>query len=119
MANIMIVDDEPDVRLVVRMVLEKAGHEVVEANGAEECIERLSKAPVDLVFVDIRMPGMDGWQMVKAIKKYQENIPVAMLTVEPLTQETLEGKEIKDLADYITKPFSSEDIVEVVKQISD
>lgn len=121
MAKIMIVDDEPDMRLVVRSVLEKAGHEIMEANGGEECLKKLSnnsEGSVDLIFLDVMMPGMTGWETLKAIKKYQENIPIAMLTIKPLTQKTLERKEMEYLTDYITKPFSTEDLIEVAKQFN-
>ena len=120
-AKIMVVDDEPNVRLVVRRVLEKVGHEVIEADGGEECLKKLSKAPVDLVFMDIRMPGDNGWTVYRKIKEDEkmQDIPVVMLTIKPLTQETLKRKEMEGLADYITKPFSGEDLVEVVKQFSD
>jgi CheY-like chemotaxis protein len=118
MAKIMIVDDDSNIRLIARRMLEGEGHMVVEASGGIECLNKLSEEQVDLVFLDIRMPGIDGWQTLRTIKKFHENLPVAMLTVKPLMREIVEREEIGDIVDYVSKPFSKEDLIEVIRQLN-
>jgi CheY-like chemotaxis protein len=68
MATIMVVDDEPQMRRLMRRVLEAGGHEVLKASGGEEALDLLGRRPVDLVITDIVMPEMDGLELIRAIR---------------------------------------------------
>ncbi len=113
MSNIMVVDDEGDTRYVVKQLLEKEGHLVVEAGDGRECLEKLKVNKPDLVLLDIMMPGLDGWDVLAAIQQDSSlrSIPVTMFTVTPLSPETIERKEALGLVNYIVKPFSNEGLI--------
>lgn len=122
MARIMTVDDEPDVRFVIREILEKDGHEVIEAGSGRECLQKLREEKPDLILLDIMMPGMDGWETLEKIRSDEatKSIPVAMVTVKSILSEKLErGESMKELADYIEKPLMREKFLERVRTILD
>ncbi len=122
MARIMTVDDEPDVRFVIREILEKDGHEVIEAGSCRECLQKLRKGKPDLILLDIMMPGMDGWETLEKIRSDEatKSIPIAMVTVKSILSEKLErGESMKELADYIEKPLIREKFLERVRTILD
>ena len=75
--------------------------------------------PIYYILLDIMMPGMDGWETLKELKKDEELklVPVSMLTVKPLTLETFKQEDMEGLVDYIVKPFSKEDLLETLRQV--
>lgn len=121
MNTIMVVDDEEDVRYVVRQILENSGYKVIEARNGVECLEKINEKKPDLVLLDIMMPGLDGWGVVGEMQRDSnlKSIPVTMFTVKPLTTETLRKKEIEGLVNYIVKPFSKEGLVKSISQTLD
>ncbi len=82
MAKIMVVDDQEDWTYLVRKVLEKSGHEVVEAHSGSECLQLLDHERPDLIFLDIKMNGANGWEICREIKAgpSTSSIPVCMLS---------------------------------------
>jgi len=118
MGRILIVDDEDDMRYLVRQVLEKAGHVVAEACNGEECFEKVRGFSPDLVLLDIMMPGLDGWEVLGRLQEDPElrSIPVIMFTVKPLTPATLRERELQGLVNYIVKPFSKDGLVNAISQ---
>lgn len=110
MKTIMFVDDERDVRVSVKKLLEGWGYEAVIAVSGSDCLKKLKTKKPDLILLDIMMPGMDGWDTCAKIKnnKKTENIPIFFLTAktDPIS------KSMGALAsmDYITKPFDIEDL---------
>jgi two-component system response regulator AtoC len=103
--KIMIVDDEEDVRLFLSDFLAERDFWVDTAGCAEEAIEKLEKQPVDIVLLDIMMPGMDGLQCLEIIKPKYPNTTVIMITA--LKDEVRMAKAKKLGAyDYVVKPFS-------------
>lgn len=122
MARIMTVDDEPDVRFVIREILEKDGHKVIEAGSGRECLQKLKEEKPDLILLDIMMSGIDGWETLERIRSDEatKSIPVAMVTVKSILSEKLERSEsMKELADYIEKPLIREKFSERVRAILD
>lgn len=117
MTKIMIVDDEEKVRYAVRKILEKSGHEVLEASGGKECLKKLKKEKPDLILLDVIMPDMDGWEVCKKIKEDEKtkDITVTMLTVKSGNEDKI--KSFDDaLADWhINKPFKAEALIRTVK----
>ncbi|MDI6655200.1 MAG: response regulator [Candidatus Hydrothermarchaeota archaeon] len=115
--RIMVVDDEPDIRYLLRKMLEKEGYEVIEARDGRDCLERLKKERPDLILLDIMMPGMLGWEVSKKIKEDEKfkSIPVAMLTVRTAEEDKVKSLE-ESLADWhISKPIDREKLIETVK----
>ncbi|MBI5253434.1 MAG: response regulator [Euryarchaeota archaeon] len=113
----MVVDDEPDIRYLLRKMLEKEGYEVTEARDGRECLEKLKKERPDLILLDIMMPGMFGWEVSKRIKEDEatKSIPVAMLTVRTSEEDKVKSLE-ESLADWhISKPMDREKLMETIK----
>ncbi len=84
---VLVVDDEPDIRKVVRMTLEKAGYDVLEAEDGEEAIEAIKKGEnsllLNLIITDIRMPNRNGIDVINYYRKEWPSVPVIVLTVFP------------------------------------
>jgi len=119
--KIMVVDDDPDIVEMVRRILEAEGYDVVHAYSGVECLEILKsmdKHP-DLILLDIMMEPIDGWETLRRIKSDEalKSIPVCMLTVVPLTPETVASEIIENIENYIVKPFTKEDILRGVRDI--
>lgn len=115
--KVMVVDDEEDIISEVRLLLEPEGIEVVGATSGEEALGMLMEARPDFIFLDIIMPGMDGWETLKEIRK-RSSVPVAMLTVIPLMESIGREELEEEIVDYVAKPFSKEDLIEVLRQVS-
>ena len=105
--HIMIVDDELIVREALLHWFERYGHAVDAASSGFEALEKLEKEPFDLLFVDIKMPGMDGLQTLKKIKELHPKVKVIMVTAVE-TQEKIEEAMRLGADNYITKPLSLE-----------
>jgi two-component system, OmpR family, response regulator VicR len=120
MANkIMVVDDEPDVVDLVKLVLESDGFDVVTAYSGKEALDKIVKEMPDLVLLDIMMPQMDGWEVYSRIKAHPKtkDIPVAMLTAKSQSIDKMIGLHVVKVDDYITKPFGRSELLERVKRI--
>lgn len=104
--RILVVDDETELAYAIQIRLKQAGYEVLTAYDGVEGLEKALKENPDLILLDILMPGMDGYQMLRKLKENNQtkSIPVIMLTaksqLEDVTQATNLGVE-----DYIVKPF--------------
>jgi len=111
--RILIVDDEPDIALILKLQLEDAGYETVRARDGVEALEALEKESFSLIMLDIKMPRMDGLQVLSKIGG--EQTPVVMMTAhgsEDIAVNTLH----KGALDYISKPFSTDDMLQKVKR---
>ncbi len=111
MAVVLVVDDEPDIRDLVRMNLELEGHVVIVANDGEEAIALVAATDPkpDLVVLDVMMPGLDGWGVLAAFKADPdpavEGMPVLLLTARADDLDRIRGG-IEGAVRYLTKPFS-------------
>jgi two-component system response regulator VicR len=114
MKRVMVVDDDLDLIYVVKKTLEKNGYEVIGASSGEECLEILENMVPDLILLDIMMPGMDGWDVLKEIRGNDrlKSIPVAMITARSFSRNTVKKRDIKSLLDYVVKPFTKERMTE-------
>ncbi|NOZ58108.1 MAG: response regulator [Euryarchaeota archaeon] len=118
MARIMLVDDEPEIRYITRRMLERAGHSVVEAGDGEECLRKLKEEEVDIILLDVMMPGIKGWEVCRRIKADERTrrIPVVMFTVRTSESDVEESK--KSGADaHINKPFDMKELLEVIERV--
>lgn len=117
-ARILVVDDEPDVRLLCRVNLEFEGYEVVEASDGEEAMARVRETSPDVVLLDVMLPTMDGWEVLAAIKAdgALRDLPVVMLTAKAQEQDQIRGWS-EGAADYITKPFSPLALSQVLEDV--
>ncbi|WP_449393558.1 response regulator transcription factor [Devosia riboflavina] len=112
---ILIVDDDPAIRGVVRVALEKAGLGVVEAKDGRGALDAMGRGPVDLVVLDVGMPDMDGFACCRAIRAISD-VPVLFLTAQDDEIDRVLGFEL-GADDYVTKPFSPRELVLRIKAI--
>jgi len=114
-ARILVIDDENSVREILSKMLSVRGHQVAVASTGEEGIERFRSQPFDLVFTDLGMPNMSGWEVGRAIKGLNHTTPVIMITGwgMELNREKLSENGI-DLV--VTKPFNFEHLFQLVSQ---
>jgi DNA-binding response OmpR family regulator len=89
-ARVLVVDDDPDIRGLLRELLERAGYEVVEGATGREGLRALYSSAPDLVLLDVSMPEMDGWQTLERIRDVSE-VPVVMLTARAAELEKVRG----------------------------
>ena len=109
-ARIMVVDDEVGMCEFLRYLLEGEGYQVVHAHSGVEALTKLDSEPCELVLADIRMPVMDGLQMLRRIKEIDPNIVVVVMTGFASLETAI--KAIKyDAYDYLVKPFDDTDKV--------
>jgi CheY-like chemotaxis protein len=113
MAKILAVDDDPSIRYIVKRLLENAGHEVSEASGGNDCLDKLEDERPDLVLLDVMMPDMMGFEVLDEIRKMEHPVPVVMMTVVE-SPDTMEPENFQGLVDYINKPFDEKDLVQRV-----
>jgi len=118
MSSILIVDDEQSMRDFLAIMLKKEGHEVVTVEDGDEAIKAIEKDIYDLVITDIKMPGIDGLQVLRSVKRVSPNTLVIVITAYSSTEDAVFA--IKQGAlDYITKPFEIERIKLVIKKALD
>jgi DNA-binding response OmpR family regulator len=108
-ARILVVDDEPDVRMLVRELLERAGARVREAQDGRECLRVLYDAKPELIVLDVMMPGLDGWATLERIRDMTD-VPVLMLTARGGELEKVRGLKA-GADDYVTKPFGRQELL--------
>ena len=108
-ARIMVVDDDPQIRRVLRTAFVAQGYEAVDARNGEEALEMLRDEKVDLVILDVNMPGMSGLETCRAIRSSSE-IPIVMLTVRDAEADKVEALDA-GADDYMTKPFGSPELL--------
>ncbi len=114
--TILHVDDEPDVLALVKVVLEREGYKVTSAESGKECLDALKKQTADLILLDIMMPKMSGWEVLKKVKKDYPKIKVVFLTVVKINEKMLADLVKDGLTDYIQKPCSNVEMVARVKK---
>ena len=107
--RIMVVDDDPNIRELVRLYLEKEGFEIVTAERGDEAVKLFRASPPNLMLLDVMLPGMDGWQVCREVRKIS-NIPIIMLTAKDETFDKVLGLEL-GADDYIVKPFDMKELV--------
>ena len=112
---ILVVDDDPNIAKLEQLYLEKAGYEVKTVGRGDDAMTEFRKMPPDLMLLDVMMPGMDGWQVLKAVRK-SSNIPIIMVTARDETFDKVLGLEL-GADDYITKPFDSKEMAARVKAV--
>lgn len=109
MATILLVDDSPTIRNMLKATLEPSGHRILEASGGRTGLEMLRQEPLDLIICDQNMPGLDGLGMVKAIRAGSSNrhVPILVLTTE--TSDDMKAAfRAAGANGWMSKPFSPE-----------
>ncbi len=116
MATILVVDDEPDLRVIVRTFLEREGHSVVEADSGEAALAMLARKDPDLVLLDLRMPGIDGWQVLDELGVERlEALPVVILSANVDGSSARRAEEL-GCRGYLSKPFTRVELAALVAE---
>jgi len=113
--RILVVDDERRMVGFIRLNLEQDGFEVIEAYNGNEALERLRDSLPDLILLDVMMPDIDGFEVLRTIREISQ-VPVIMLTAKSEEDDKVKGLEL-GADDYVTKPFSPRELVSRVKAV--
>ena len=115
MGKILVSDDDKNICELLRLYLEKEGYEVSIANDGTQAIAKFNAESPDMVLLDIMMPGLDGWQVCREIRK-KSNCPIIMITAKGETFDKVLGLEL-GADDYVVKPFDTKEIVARIKAV--
>lgn len=116
--KILVVDDEPGITNLVKTILSHEGYFVEQANNPGEVDSLLAKDSFGLVILDLMMPGVSGWDLYAKIRGHagHENTPVIILSARIREKEIQDALQVRKVCDYITKPFSVDELVTRVRQ---
>ncbi|MFH1931117.1 MAG: sigma-54 dependent transcriptional regulator [Pseudomonadota bacterium] len=118
MDTILIVDDEKNYLLVLEALLGPEGYEIITAGNAHDALRSVREADLDLVITDVKMPGMNGIELLEESKKIKPELPVIIMTAYGSIEMAVEAMK-KNAYDYITKPFQNEQLKLTVKKALD
>ena len=110
--KILVVDDEKDLRNLIKRVLVRAKYDVITANNGKEGLTKLYDEAPDMVILDVNMPEMDGWETCQEIRKdpLYKHLPIIMLTVRKTTDDQIKGLNLGSDC-YLIKPFYPKELV--------
>lgn len=119
MAKIMVVDDDPDMRLVIKRLLEREGYKVLEAENGEKCLREAEEKKPDLILLDIMMPGLDGWEVCRMLKESSstKSIRVSMLSVRKEEEDIKKSFEYAHADAHIRKPAKREELISTIERL--
>ncbi len=117
MSRILIVDDEPDILLMLRLNLEAGGHEVLMAADGEKALERIDGEDLDLVVLDVMMPVLDGWGVLDALRDRRDVPPIIVVSASDAAAN-VERAHRFGVAAYVTKPFNLPSLVGLVEAVA-
>jgi two-component system OmpR family response regulator len=115
-ARLVVVDDEPNIRELLSASLRFAGFDVATAGTGEEALAAVERHRPDLLVLDVMMPGMDGFDVVRRLRSAGRPMPVLFLTAKDSTEDKVTGLTLGG-DDYVTKPFSLEEVVARIRAV--
>jgi DNA-binding response OmpR family regulator len=116
--RVLIVDDEKNIRFTLPLALEPLEVETDTASDGEEALTKLREKEFDLILLDLKMPGIDGIEVLRRVRKIRPDIPVIMITAYGTIENSVEAMKIGAL-DFISKPFTPERIRDLVSRVLD
>lgn len=114
-SKVLIVDDEQDIRELIKFYINKEGYDVIEAKDGEEALAIFESEYIDLAIIDVMMPKMDGFELVEKIKELKD-VPCIMLTAKGESKDKLRGFSA-GVDDYVVKPFDPNELMARVKAV--
>src|SRR5512141_334867 len=112
MARILIIDDEPNMRRILTLILQEAGHSVIEADGVTSALDTLASDQFDLVISDQKMPDGDGFDVLRYCRENEPSLPVVILTAIATVELAVEAMQAGAF-DFLSKPFVPEVVTAV------
>jgi DNA-binding response OmpR family regulator len=115
---ILVADDEPDIVTIVEMILRSQGYDVLKAANGLEALELAERHSPDLILLDIMMPDMDGWEVLRLlhVDPSTSEIPVAMISAKTGSRAKITSMQ-EGAVDYITKPVDSQELLSKVREL--
>jgi CheY-like chemotaxis protein len=116
LANILVVDDDPAVRMTIQLLLERAGHRVVVAGDGRQALATFETDDFDLLFLDIFMPGMDGLETMRLMLRQRPGIPIIVISGRPIVSDAMSEPDFLSMATklgairILPKPFRPADL---------
>jgi DNA-binding response OmpR family regulator len=116
MATVLLVDDEPDILLMLRMSFEDEGHVVVTAANGEQALQRLAEGGIDAVVLDMMMPVVDGWGVLRGKRAAGDTTPVIVVSAK---SDARDAEKVVELGavDYVMKPFDLDGLIRLVTDV--
>ena len=120
MTRVLVIDDEPPIRLLCRVNLEAEGMEVLEASDGPTGLEKARNEEPDVILLDVMMPGLDGWQVAEELldSESTNSIPIVFLTARAEVRDRARGLDLGGI-DYVTKPFNPVELAPLVLDLID
>lgn len=115
LGRVLVVDDDKNICELLRLYLEKEGYGVIFAHDGEEAVVKFNALKPDIILLDIMLPGIDGWQVCREIRK-KSNVPIIMITAKVETFDKVLGLEL-GADDYIVKPFDTKEVIARIKAV--
>jgi two-component system response regulator VicR len=117
--RIVYIEDEQEMIDLVSLILSRKGYEIIGANGGREGLEIVKSELPDLILLDLMMPDLDGWDVYQQLKAEEDtsNIPVIVITAKAQSIDKVLGLHIAKVDDYISKPFSPQDLVKSIERV--
>ena len=113
---VLIADDDPDIRMLVRLRLERSGFAVIAATNGFEALQLATESHPDLAILDVSMPGLSGIEVTRALREQNATLPVILLTAHAQESDVTEGGSAGADA-YVTKPFSPQELESRVRAL--
>ncbi len=117
--KIVYIEDEQEMIDLVSLILSRKGYDIIGANGGREGLEIVKSELPDLILLDLMMPDLDGWDVYQQLKAEEDtsNIPVIVITAKAQSIDKVLGLHIAKVDDYISKPFSPQDLVKSIERV--
>lgn len=115
LGKVLVIDDDNNICELLRLYLEKEGYSVILSHDGEEAIVKFNALKPDIILLDIMLPGLDGWQVCREIRK-KSNVPIIMITAKAETFDKVLGLEL-GADDYIVKPFDTKEVIARIKAV--
>lgn len=114
--KILVIEDDPTLIKLYERILLNDGHRVVSAESGSEAVNKLKDESFDLVCLDLKLPDMDGVDLIKLIKNKVEWIPVIIVTANPSLESSVEALNAGIVTEYIMKPFDTKELMIIIRQ---
>jgi len=117
--RVVYIEDEQEMIDLVKLILNRRGYEITGANGGREGLDLIRQTVPDLVLLDLMMPDMDGWEVYQQMKAdvATQKIPVIVVTAKAQNIDKVLGLHIAKVDDYISKPFSPQELVNSIEKV--
>ncbi|MDX9867056.1 MAG: response regulator [Kiritimatiellia bacterium] len=115
MAKILVIDDDANILLSTRRLLESDGHECVTAGNGQEALEYVKQNRFALLITDMRLPDMNGLSLVRELKKVEPSMPVILITAYASCESAVESVK-RGVYEYLVKPFQADELLATVKR---